>query len=91
MWSKQNDSRFPRRSIELKRTNIRTYRRPSNEPVYINKQPNHPPKIIADIPKAISKRLTNKSCSKSIFDRNVDKYQAALENSGSDEKITYND
>ena len=67
------------------------YRRPSNEPVYINKQPNHPPKIIADIPKAVSKRLTNKSCSKSIFDRNVDKYQAALENSGSDEKITYND
>ena len=30
------------------------YRKPSNEPVYINKQSNQPPNIIADIPKAIS-------------------------------------
>ena len=29
------------------------YRKPSNEPVYINKQLNHPPNIIADNPKAI--------------------------------------
>ena len=28
------------------------YRKPSNEPAYINKQSNHPPNIIADIPKA---------------------------------------
>ena len=32
-------------------------RKPNNEPVYINKQSSHPPNIIADIPKAISKRL----------------------------------
>ena len=35
---------------------------------------NHPPNIIADIPKAISKRLTNISC---VFDKNVDIYQTA--------------
>ena len=47
------------------------YRKPNNEPVYINIQSNHPPNIIADIPKAISKRLTNISCNKNAFDRNA--------------------
>ena len=54
------------------------------EPVYINIQSNHPPNIIADAPIAISKRLTNKSCNKNVFDRNVGIYQAALKNSGFD-------
>ena len=67
------------------------YRKPNNEPVYINIQSNHPPNIIADIPKAISKRLTNISCNKNVFDRNVDIYQTALKNSGFDGKVTYND
>ena len=50
------------------------YRKPNNEPVYINKQSNHLPNLIADIPKAISKRLTSISCNKNVFDRNVDIY-----------------
>ena len=74
LWSKQKDSRFPRCSIQL----------------YINIQSNHPPNIIADIPKAISKCLTNISCNKNVSDRNVGIYQAALKNSGFDGKITYN-
>ena len=53
-------------------------------------QSNHPPNIIADIPKTISERLTNISCNKNIFDRNVGIYQAALKNSGFHGKITYN-
>ena len=62
------------------------YRRPNNELVYMKKQSNHPPNIIADIPKAISKRLTNISCNKNVFDRNVGIYQAALKNNGLMEK-----
>ena len=54
------------------------YRKPNNEPVYINIQSNHPPNIIADIEKAVYKRLTNISCNKNVFDRNVGIYQAAL-------------
>ena len=67
------------------------YRKAIKEPVYINIQSNHPPNIIAGIPKAISKRLTNISCNKNVFDRNVGLYQAALKNCGFDGKITYND
>ena len=68
-----------------------TDRKPSNAPVYINKQSDHPSNITADIPKAISKRLTNVSCNKNGFDRNVDIYQTALKNSCFDGTITYND
>ena len=67
------------------------YRKLNNEPVYINKQSNHLPNIIADIPKAMSKRLTNISCNKNVFDRNIDIYQTALRNSGLDGTIVYKD
>ena len=76
--------------FNLNKQTYEPYRKPNNEPVYINIQSNHPPNIIADIPKAISKRLTNISCNKNVFDRNVGIYQAALKNSGFDGKITYN-
>ena len=67
------------------------YRKPNNEPVYINIQSNHPSNIIADTPKAISKCLVNITCNKNVFDRNVSIYQATLKNSGFDGKITFND
>ena len=67
------------------------YKKPNNEPVYINIQSNHPPRIKADIPNAISKGLTNISCNKNVFDRNVGIYQASLKNSGFDGKIIFND
>ena len=34
--------------------------------------------MVVDIPKTISKRLTNIFCNKNVFDRNVDIYQTAL-------------
>ena len=66
------------------------YRKLSNGSVYINKQSNHPPNI-ADIPKTISKRLTNISCNKNVFDRNVYIYQTAWKNNCFDVTIIYND
>ena len=46
------------------------YRKLNNELVYIDKLSNHPPNIIADVPKSISKRLTNISC-KYIFSKTL--------------------
>ena len=78
--------------FNLNDQNLRTSQKAKNEPVYINKQSNHPPNIIvADIPKAIAKRLTNISCNKNVFDGNVDIYETAIKNSGFDGTITYND
>ena len=38
---------------------FKPYRKLNNDPVYINKHSNHPPNIINEAPKAISKRLTS--------------------------------
>ena len=62
------------------------FRFKSNHP-----QSNHPPNIIADIPKSICKGLKNISYNKNVFDRSVDKYQRALKKSGFDGTITYID
>ena len=75
--------------FNLNEQTYQPYRKPNNEPVYIKIQLNHPPNIIADIAKAVSKRLTNISCNKNVFDRNVGIYQVALKNTGFDAKITF--
>ena len=38
------------------------YRKPNNDPLYINAKSNHPPAIIKDLPKMINKRLSGLSC-----------------------------
>ena len=77
--------------FNLNEQTYKPYRKSNHDPIYINIHSNHPPNMIADIPKAISKRLTSTSCNKNVFDRNVGIYQAALKISGFDGKITYND
>ena len=67
------------------------YRKPNNDPVYINKHSNHPPNIINEVPNAISKRLTGISCNKNVFDRNLGIYNTALKNSGFDQTLTYDE
>ena len=67
------------------------YRKPNNNPVYINKHSNHPPNIINEVPKAISKRLTSISCNKNVFDRNIEIYNTALKNSSFDQTLTYDE
>ena len=64
------------------------YRKSNNDHVYINKHSNHPPNIINEVPKAISKRLTSIPCNKNLFDRNIGIYNTALKNSGFDQTLT---
>ena len=64
--------------FNLKDNIYEPYRKPNSDPIYINKQSNHPPNIIRDIPKAIGKRLSDISCNKSMFDKTVHVYEKAL-------------
>ena len=91
MWSKQKDSNFLDVRLDLNDQTYEPCRKSSSEPVYSNKQSNHPPNITGNIAKAISKRLTNISYNKNIFNRNIDIYQPALKDSGFDGTVTYND
>ena len=58
------------------------YRKPNNEPVYININSNHPPNILKELPKSINKRISETSCNERIFNEAKSLYEEALKNSG---------
>ena len=55
------------------------YRKPDNHPVYINKNSNHPQTVLRELPKSISKKLSEMSSNKEIFQKATPIYSAALE------------
>ena len=75
--------------FDLINNTYQPYRKPNSETVYINKQSNHPPNILKDLPKAINKRITDISCNQDIFDTAKTTYEEALRNSGFNEELKY--
>ena len=65
------------------------YNKPNDQPLYINKNSNHPPNIIKAIPDNISRRINSISSNKEIFDAAAPYYNKALAASGYTEKIEY--
>ena len=65
------------------------YAKPNNITQYVNKNSNHPPSIIANIPTSINKRLSDIASSKKVFDNSKTQYQNALERSGYQHELTY--
>ena len=50
--------------FDLVNNTYQPYRKPNNEPIYINKRSNHPPNILKELPKVINKRISDISCNK---------------------------
>ena len=69
-------------TLDLHNNSFRPYRKPNDEPIYINKQSNHPPHIIKEIPKMITKRLSRLSSDEKAFEDSKLAYCQALKNSG---------
>jgi len=65
------------------------YRKPDNNPLYINANSNHPPSVIRQIPASISTRISGLSCDSDEFNKTSQVYNDALESSGYKEKIRY--
>ena len=65
------------------------YRKPNDEPLYINRNSNHPPTILSRLPQTISKRLSSLSSNYELFSRAAPIYNAALENAGYTERVKY--
>ena len=65
------------------------FRKPNNNLLYINKQSNHPPNIIKQIPEMINNRISKISSSKYQFDKSKQVYEDALKNSGYDVSMKY--
>ena len=65
------------------------YRKPNNSPIYINKNSNHPPNILKQLPKSIAKRISETSSSEEIFNKSIKIYSKALKESGFTDELKY--
>ena len=75
--------------FDLRKDTYLPYSKPDNSPVYINNCSNHPPTVIKQLPKSISKRLSDLSSNKEIFEKTKPAYRDALNKSGFQEKLSY--
>ena len=69
-------------TLNLITESYQPFRKPSNDPIYIDINSNHPPQILKQLPKSISKRLSENSSSKEVFDKTKMLYKKSLNNSG---------
>lgn len=65
------------------------YKKPNDQPMYINKMSNHPQTIKNELPKMINKRLCEISCNNCEFEKHKEPYEQALKKSGYTEKLAY--
>ena len=65
------------------------YRKPNDNPLYIDRRSNHPPAILKELPAAISRRLTHISHDEEVFNSAAPLYNDALRRSGYTEEIAY--
>ena len=67
------------------------YTKEGNVPLYVHKKSNHPPSILKNIPDAINKRLSEISSDRQCFDNAKTVYQEALNKSGYNYNLSYNE
>ena len=65
------------------------YRKPNNDPLYINIHSNHPSTIKKELPNMINKRLSELLCDKNEFDKAKEIYEKALNESDFNTKLSY--
>ena len=75
--------------FDLKGNTYKPYRKPNNDPLYVNAKSNHPPSILKQIPKGIGKRLSEISSCEEVFKAAAPLYEEALKSSGYREKLVY--
>ena len=75
--------------ITLNLTNgfFQPYRKPNDEPLYINTKSNHPPTVIKQISPAIKRRLSVLYSNEETFDNAEPLYDKALRSSGFNESL----
>ena len=54
-------------TFDLPNGTYKPYRKPNDEPLYINRHSNHPPPIIRELPISVNKRINSLSCNREVF------------------------
>ena len=75
--------------MDLDKNEYGPFIKPNDTPVYVDTGSNHPQKVLENIPKGINRRLSTISANKEIFDKAAPLYQAALEKSGHNFKLNF--
>ena len=65
------------------------YKKPNDDPLYINIKSNHPPSILQQLPKSILKRISEISSNQHIFNQSIPYYENALRKSGYNASLKY--
>ena len=73
-------------SFDLYNNLYKPYRKPNNKPIDIF---NHPPNVLKQLSKSISKIISNTSSSKDIFNKSIPIHQNELCESGFKEELKY--
>ena len=76
--SNQNIVNYVDVTLDLSTGKYYPYRKPDNNPLYINVNSNHPPSIIKQLPKSISTRISSLSCNSEEFNKASKIYNDAL-------------
>ena len=69
-------------TLDLNTGLYKPFMKPNDTPIYVNKNSNHPPKILKNIPAAVNRRLSNISANENVFKEAIPPYQNALKSEG---------
>ena len=76
-------------TFDLNNAKHKPYRKPNDDPLYINRHSNHPPSITRQLPTAINKRIALLSSDEQTFKESTPIYQNALRHSNFDHEFMY--
>ena len=76
-------------TLDLYNNLYKPFGKPNNKPIYMNKQSNHPPNVVEQLPKSIAKRVLDTSSSKDITDKSISIYKNVLYESGFKEELEW--
>jgi hypothetical protein len=68
-------------TLNLHEQSYKPYRKPNNDPLFINSHSNHPPSIIKQIPLSVNKRISQLSSDQNAFSAAAPMYENALNHS----------
>ena len=88
-FTNQQSTNFLDVTFDLTNNSYKPYRKPDNEPLYINHSSNHPPHILRELPKSINKRINTLSCEKQTFEQSAPTYGDALSKSNFNAQLEY--
>ena len=77
-------------TLNLENGTYKPYRKPNDETIYIHAKSNHPPNITKQLPLSIERRLNKLSSTEKIFNESAKHYQEALNRSGYQHTLQFN-